>query len=346
MPELLIVGDAHLGRLATIFPNKDWQAMSVAPLQQVDEYAKKYNIKHIIQLGDVFDVPNPSQELLTLLTDFLLTSKNNWYINLGNHDHHSRRKHSCVFLRYLAKRRRLTNCRFFPKETRLTIAGVPTVILPWPKRRSKLLTGPPSLVIAHVERAGAHYDNGRKITRHNFKLGRHFWCIGDLHEFQTDDNLIFSGAVSQLRFGDSEAKYFLHLRVKTTEDKITVRYKRIRFVPQFILRDLTINKLADLAQLDKLAENVYVRLIIQQDVAVPEQYFRHPQVIKHRFFGNKNDLRAIRLDSFNLQIAKSTIESRISALQIWLRQQTQLPKQRRRQAIKYAERLERKLLAA
>ncbi|HWY34335.1 MAG TPA: hypothetical protein VNX68_06790, partial [Nitrosopumilaceae archaeon] len=83
MPELLIVGDAHLGRLATIFPNKDWQAMSVAPLQQVDEYAKKYNIKHIIQLGDVFDVPNPSQELLTLLTDFLLTSKNNWYINLG-----------------------------------------------------------------------------------------------------------------------------------------------------------------------------------------------------------------------------------------------------------------------
>lgn len=341
--EAILIGDLHIGRLQSLFPHKNWPDMTLAPLRQIEEYARHHGVQYAIQTGDIFDIPNPSQELLQLLTRHLLASPLHYYFGIGNHDISHRGSHSLVLLNYLAQEKRLRNCLFFPQEARIKLDNIPVVFLPWPKTTSRLLNRP-SLVVAHVERKGMRYDSGRIITEHEFALDRHIWAIGHLHEFQTDDNLIFPGSLSQLRYGDGEAKYFVHLKINRAGKRLKMRYKRIRLVPQFILRDLQINSLADLKALDTTPENVYIRLLIHQDVAVPVKFINHPQVLKHRFFGDKRDLRAIQADQFNLQIAQATQQSRKRALKTWLRQSGKLPKERIRYALQYAETLENQVL--
>jgi len=343
--EFLIVGDTHIGRLANYFPDKDWLDWTFAPLRQVEEYARNHGIRTVIQTGDLFDVANPGQELLRALADHLLRSPVNYYFGIGNHDISHRGHHSLLFMGFLSRRKRIRNAQFYTKPIRRTLDGIPIIFLPWPVQKSPLLRGRPALVIAHTERSGARYDNGRRITGNKFKLGKHFWIIGHLHEWQTFNRVIFPGAPSQLRYGDSEQKYFLHLRVHATRDKISVKYKRILLRPSYLLRDLSITRLDDLTKLDDLADNVYVRLLIQQDLAVPATALRHPRVIKHKFFGDKRDLRAIQREEFNLASAKITLHSRLGALKSWLRTQTSLPKARRRQAIRLAADLERRILS-
>lgn len=343
MAEFLLIGDCHIGRLQSLFPDKPWLDWTFAPLRQIEEYAKNNGIRNLIQLGDVFDVASPSQDLLRALVKFLLHSELTWHFNLGNHDVSHRGNNSLILLKYLARRKRLNNCYFFTSEVKIELDKIPVVFLPWPKTTSRLLTKP-SLVIAHVERGGALYDNGHRVNNKPFKLGKHFWAIGHLHRYQVIDRGIFTGALSQLRYGDVEQQYFVHLRAKSLNNKLKIKFKPVKLVPQFVLRDLTINKLDDLKQLNQIEENHYIRLLIHQDVAVPTDYFNHPQVIRHRFFGDKRDLRAIKSDNFNLQIAQATVQSRTKALKIWLRQSTDLSKSRIKYAVKYAQSLEAKVL--
>jgi DNA repair exonuclease SbcCD nuclease subunit len=343
MTEFLLVGDTHIGRLANIFPDKDWQDWTLAPLRQVEAYAKNHGIKTILQTGDVFDVANPEQKLLRLLTKFLLNSELHWLFGMGNHDVSHRGQHSLIMMNYLAKQKKLRNCHFFPTEAKIKLNNIPVVFLPWPKTTSRLLTEP-SLVIAHVERAGAIYDDGRVVRGHAFKLGKHFWGIGHLHRYQLLENGIFPGAINQLRYGDIEQQYFIHLKIRKTAGRLRVKFKRIKFVPQFILRDLIIKKLADLQQLQHVPDNHFIRLIIHQDVAVPVEYLQHAQVLKYRFFGDKRDLQAIKTDSFNLQITQASMQSRKRALKYWLRQKTQLSKLRVKYAVRYATQLEAKVI--
>jgi DNA repair exonuclease SbcCD nuclease subunit len=342
--EFILVGDTHLGRLESTFAKHDWLKWSFAPLYEVEQYAIKHGIKHIIQTGDVYDVPAPGQHLLRALAAFLFRSRLNWYFGIGNHDISHRGKHSLVLLHYLSRRIATNNWRFYPKSTATRIGRIPVIFLPYPVVRHKILNNQPALVIAHADRAGMRYDNGRQIRGNKFKLRGHFWAIGHLHEFQTDTNVLFPGAVSQLRFGDGENKYFCHLRVQHDRTGISVKYKRIRFTPAFRLRDFRVDSLKSLKRLDLSDPTIFYRLIIQQDMAVPEQYFNHPQVISHKFYGDEKDIRAIKTEMFNLRTAKLTVTDRLAALEIWLRRNTKLSRRRIRLAVKYATARERSLL--
>jgi DNA repair exonuclease SbcCD nuclease subunit len=342
--EFLLVGDTHLGRLETTFAKYDWLKWSLAPLYEVEQYAIKHGIKNIIQTGDVFDVAAPGQHLLRALARFLFRSKLRWHFGIGNHDISHRGRHSLVLLDYLSRQLRANDWRFYPKATSVSIARVPVIFLPYPITRHKILRRRPALIIAHADRAGMRYDNGRQIRGNKFRLRGHFWAIGHLHQFQTDTNVLFPGAVSQLRFGDGENKYFCHLRVQHDRTKISVKYKRIRFTPAFRLRDFQVDSARSLSRLDFSDPTIFYRLVIQQNVAVPEQYFNHPQVISHKFYGDERDLRAIKTEMFNLKTAKLTVTDRLVALKIWLQRNTKLPKRRIAFAVKYARAKERALL--
>ena len=345
--EIALLGDTHLSRLMTYFPNKDWLQWSLRPFFQVEKYCLDNGIKYVIQTGDLFDDVEPSQEVILALIDFLLASKLEWHFSLGNHDIESRNKHSLILLKYFSLKGKINNCFFYPKTQSVLIDGIRVVFLPYPKTRHKLLNAKPSLIVAHVERKGAKYDNGRRVSDHSFKLGKHYWVIGHLHEYQKGRRHVYPGAPLQLRYGDTQNKFFLHLKIKQTNREIQVKYKKKRIQPPYIFADATINTLEDAERSFKnLEENVYLRLFINAALALPSEYVAHPQVLKTHFFGDKKDVIQIKDESFNLKEVKINSQSRLEALNRWLKTKSKLNKQRRKLAIKMAKRAERELVKA
>jgi DNA repair exonuclease SbcCD nuclease subunit len=320
-PRVLIIGDAHLERLETMFLN--WRVWSFAPLRQAEEYAVENGITDIIQVGDVFDSPSPSQQTIAELIDFVKQSKRTWHFLMGNHDKSDVGKNSLTLLKYLSEKSQLKNCRVYIKPTRTKICGIPTVFLPWPYTKSPLLKKRPSLVIAHVEKKGARYDSGKVVSDHDFKLGKHFWVIGHLHEPQEiNKNGVFIGAMLQLRHGDGFKKRMLDLTAKVTTTSIECKYTSPRIKLPYRLKTLRINSLDNenwLQEFAQLKPNTFLRLLIHTDVVLPQKYLAHPQVLKHVYFGgkvNREILTEAGLSVVNL--ADSDVFSRKDALRVYL----------------------------
>ena len=245
-----------------------------------------------------------------MLIEFLSNSPLEWYFISGNHDKNSRDKNSLTILQYLSKRHGLTNCHFYLKPSKTKINGVQTIFLPWPHYKSKLLNTKPSLVIAHVERKGAQYDNGFEVEDYEFDLKNHFWVIGHLHELQEEPNLVFVGAPMQLRNGDSLNKVFLHLKHK--EGKFS--YKKIPVKLPYRLLTIKIRKLKDQkwqTKFKQLQATDFVRLMIHKQVTVPQIYLNHPQVLTCDYYG-KNIKQAMHETSAD--IAEITTFGRLEAL--------------------------------
>jgi DNA repair exonuclease SbcCD nuclease subunit len=54
---------------------------------QIVEYAKlHYGVTHVVQLGDFFDGPKPSPQILNASLDMIAATKIEWHIIAGNHD--------------------------------------------------------------------------------------------------------------------------------------------------------------------------------------------------------------------------------------------------------------------
>ena len=92
--KLLLLGDAHLRLTAPKGRIDDFFATQLGKFEQVLNIADEQKCSIILQVGDLFDSPNPANFVLSTYIDMLLKWKNNdvaepwkeFYVVLGQHD--------------------------------------------------------------------------------------------------------------------------------------------------------------------------------------------------------------------------------------------------------------------
>lgn len=94
---------------------------------QIVEYAKlHYGVTHVVQLGDFFDGPKPSPQILNAALDMIAATKVEWHIIAGNHDIASYDAPSA-----LAPMNHAGNVRIYDKAQFATINGRQWLMVPY-----------------------------------------------------------------------------------------------------------------------------------------------------------------------------------------------------------------------
>jgi hypothetical protein len=215
-------------------------------LTDVVRYAKKNNIKHVIQLGDVFHHPSPSQHDQRRLLKFIENSGLSWYIILGNHDILESGKHSLVMSEFHSEKlpERL---RIITKPQVIKIEDVPVCFLPWPFKET-LLTSP-GITCAHITLKGVRLDSGLRLKDKGVEVThkRGFWYIGDIHAAQKIEGWgRYVGTPCQRTFGESLPKGFCDCTARIEDGKLKIRDRFVVNKPPYELVNLAVDCADDL----------------------------------------------------------------------------------------------------
>lgn len=243
----VVLGDLHilgLGFLERYVKNQSDYAYKL--LADVVRYARKNGIKHVIQLGDVFHHPSPTQQDQRRLLRFIENSGLSWYIILGNHDILESGKHSLVMSEFHSEKLP-DRLRIFTKPEVIDIEGVPFCMLPWPN--SKTLLTKPGITCAHITIKGAKLDSGLRLKDKGVEIGdkKGFWYIGDVHQ---EDKLAqwgrYVGTPYQRTFGEALPKGFCDVTARIEDGKLKLRDRFIVNKPPYELVNLLVDCAEDL----------------------------------------------------------------------------------------------------
>jgi DNA repair exonuclease SbcCD nuclease subunit len=203
--EYLAVGDLHLDAMSRYYVKNLGLSYQIKTLLTALDYAKQHRIKNVVLLGDIADTPELSYEAQSALYSvFIKYSDIHFIILLGNHDI-GRGSNSLSVLTSISNL--FSNITVVDKSTKLE-HGV--YAHGWPNHSSKK----GNLNFCHVDQNGAIADNGYSVTESRFDLAdTQKYVSGHLHTYQKSKNAIWPGTLYQVKFGESQKKYFLHLSI-------------------------------------------------------------------------------------------------------------------------------------
>lgn len=275
MAEAIGCGDAHFdGHITKHVPNA--HNYIAHELSKPCMYARRHGIKHVFWYGDTCQNHRMSYEShVAMISLFNKFPDLKFDIILGNHDmigRDYRAGHSLELL-MLA---RLPNVRVHVKPTNLMIEGARVRFLPYPYDGFDRT----ALNVAHIDVKGAKHENGTPV-KSDFTSDA-VAVIGHQHTKQRVRNMHFSGTMYQTRFGESEEKFFHHIRFNSPDD---YDIRNIRTTPDVLLTTLIVNKPEDL-NIDPRKGELF-KLHIQDGVDVSPSDWSHLRVVSTNAFTSR-----------------------------------------------------------
>ena len=266
----LAVGDLHLGCWPKNVPAtfSYWDAV----FNQIEEYAKMNGVERAVQLGDVHDsVQVPEDERFYALSRFQ-KSKLEWDVYHGNHDYTDVNYNTLMYYKKLQTDFNiLQHVHFHIEPTVKKYQGQKVAFLPWPYNAVKMKE--PGLCFAHFALSGAKSDNGYILKESDKTIDKkHYWIIGDLHQYQTSDRYLYPGAILQFKYNDSPKKYFAHFTGTPAKPK----WKRIQLRLPYQLEQQTVQdpkNIPEMLQHIKARnDNVYTQLKCSAEIMADYRY--------------------------------------------------------------------------
>lgn len=261
--DFLIVGDPHCDGLPSFLPDDLRKNAFRMVVEQAIDYCVQHDIRHMIWLGDVFNGYPPAMDAMRTVIELdqrMHEEGIQLYIIDGNHGFVKKGETSLSLLSSLSRMGKIHAKIYTGDGAVEDVEGVCVAFLPWPHKDVSHLDRP-SLVCAHVDRAGAKLANGRVMEgAEDFPLGEHTWVIGHNH---TPQNL-FVGAPLPLRWGDHNRRRFWHVRMNVNTGR--GKRKSVLIDNPYNLEDLYVESDSDLLALDERTENTWTRLLLGRDM--------------------------------------------------------------------------------
>lgn len=265
------IGDIHFGKLDKLFPKAtEFQAET---LRAVVRRAKSRRSKALVFLGDVFDVPNPDQRLITALLDVLSDCGDiPVFMIPGNHDRVAVTDNSLHVMGWLFNRGNIKGQVFSDPELH-KIDGGRYWFCPHPH----VVDQPSSATLSfgHFPWTGARHDNGAPAKEGSTPKGT--WILGDFHTPQEGPRFRYAGSLTQLSFGEAPGKRVLEI----DGDKVTA----VPVKPMYVL--LTV-RIKDISELRKLRPNLhpkhtYFSVVHDAGVKIPPRVWEDcPNILRVR----------------------------------------------------------------
>ena len=304
------IGDLHLdGRLSKHIP--ELNEFIMREVRSVVQKAQKKGCRLVVFYGDVGDKPHLSYEAHMLLLNLFDEFKDTRFVLIaGNHDRLDVNRTGLDLLRHLKK----PNVKVILSKPTLMFGDTdhPINFMPWPFYK-ELVVGATNVI--HVEVAGSFMDSGRPFTGGNKIPPKCFCVAGHLHTMhKVGKNVNYSGTLYQTYFGEKEGKYW-HL-----VDSLERTVENIKHSPQYVLRNIIIEKPSDIGELIPSDPNILCKLFVKAGVALHDGVLdKHPNVVKHNTFTTKSELEALVLSDFVIDDHSSAIKFDIEqALGDWM----------------------------
>jgi DNA repair exonuclease SbcCD nuclease subunit len=260
---ILVVGDLHWGSISNLFPN-DWLNHTESMLNQVVDYAYKSGVKYIFFTGDIFNVSQPSQNIMLLFYKYFSNHKNLKFIYFaGNHDIMDAKTNSLLLFSGISDFS-LPHCKFIIKPTVVRIKGHDIVVNPWPHTKLPKGSDNAKLGFAHVIAENTIADNGRKFGAGERLSKKVFWIIGDLHTNQRTKYWYYPGAPLQFNFQDDKQRFFADVTLGRK-----IRIKDVPLQSTYKLMTKVLKRPSDFEFLE--SPNTYWRIYADQDLDVPKR---------------------------------------------------------------------------
>jgi DNA repair exonuclease SbcCD nuclease subunit len=296
MTSLVLIGDIHLDKLASLFPAEHINLQ----LNEVDKAihaALKEGHRYFVLLGDLCENIRFSAQAECALISFFCKwdGKISIDVILGNHDFAENGVHSLMPFMVMKKEKLFKTIMFHEKpfvETK--IGEVPINFSPYPYTDSVKN----AINLGHFEVSGSTRDNGTKIKKAHDIGEKDIWGMGHLHTPHSVGNVHYTGTLYQLNFGESLPKGYSILEARLSSGKIKHKFTRVRTNPKFKLINLIVESKSDLKKINNSPYDKY-RLISKSSIELPEDILdKFPNVVKTEGFSSKEELKSILEDSF------------------------------------------------
>lgn len=183
----------------------------------------------VVLLGDVFDTPSPRQRTLVALLELLSKYPQvTFHAIVGNHDavgatdvKADTAQHSFEVYAWLARQKK-AKIKIHTQPTVVQIGGLKYFMCPHP-----FIEDQPEgchLSFGHFGWTGARTDTG--YTNRSGHTPKGEWVLGDYHTPQQGDRYRYAGSLTQITFGEKQAKTYLRIsdRGVVTEAKVPLTY--------------------------------------------------------------------------------------------------------------------------
>lgn len=285
MAELVVIGDLHEEGVPAIVPEPLRSQAVGRVLDQAIAYCREHGVNHLVLLGDLYETPHPAPDSYLPLLGRAHATRDwlQWHAINGNHDYLDISHNALNHLVKLVGLGLLNNFSIYLQPTAIQLDKLRLVFLPWPHKRSPLLVKvPPSLVFAHVPRAGVTSDTGYVFEANednDWPLGSHFWLLGDVHKAQRGKQYEFPGTPLQTSFFERKTRHFCHVKARpqhAQHGRLTVISEHIHIVPPYTLHRAAAATVAELEQLTRYnPSEQFVRLVVP-----PELYSERASITK------------------------------------------------------------------
>lgn len=273
----LVLGDTHIEGLNSLFGEKGVD-FSLWAWEYAISYCLENSIKTLIQVGDVFDTPYPSQKSQRRLLSLLCKSGLDIYIILGNHDYDID-SNGLELTQWVSS---ITNGpKVISEPTLLKVEDELCWFSPYPHNKEPKKK---ALCFGHFDVPGFKRDNGFKIKGRNENL-KQKWILGHIHTFQSKKNIVYVGTPYQTNFGEKAKKFMLDVTYyngKLDWDAVPVK-------PPFELSTVVVERQSDLDF--KIEKNTFYKVCVKSSVKIPDTYLQdRPQILKFEGFSSKEQL--------------------------------------------------------
>jgi DNA repair exonuclease SbcCD nuclease subunit len=304
------IGDLHFdGRLSKHIP--ELNKYIIQEVRSVVAKARKKGCRLVVFYGDIGDKPVLSYEAHMLLIDLFDEFAEMKFVMIsGNHDRLDVHHTGLDLLFHMRK----PNVKIILSKPTMIFRDTdhPINLLPWPFYK-EVEAGATNVI--HVEVAGSFMDSGRPFNV-GTKISPKCFCVaGHLHTMhKAGKNVHYSGTLYQTYFGEKEGKYW-HLvdaEARTVEN--------VKHSPQYVLRNIVIEKPSDIEDLIPSDPNILCKLFVKAGVALHDGVLdKHPNVVKHNTFTTKSELEALVMSDFVIDDHSSAVKFNIEqALSDWM----------------------------
>jgi len=276
-PRISIWGDLHIGRMLTLLGEETGLRLHRRFFRHQINESRKDGATHLVIVGDIFDDPTPTHELLILLFQVLHAVRDMQVVVYpGNHDYQDANVNSLRLMRQLPEAGALRHVTFVTEPTLLDWAGQRIHVMPWGFKPPKTLPDA-NLVFMHDDVAGATQDSGRHVVPADkgFRadsFGNALVISGHIHTPQRVGRVLYCGTAAQFSFGEKPNKRQLLI---TQNDGLKVSSRTI--VPPWTLQSVNYS---EENPPDCTDPNTYYKLRIGEVRPSPKWLVQHPNIIK------------------------------------------------------------------
>lgn len=309
MPKFCFVGDLHFEALDKYYAKESKPNRFIfEQLDKVLAYCRKAGIKHVFQLGDVFDHPYPDQNSIKELLQFLYKHSDiNFYIIAGNHDYSNVKTTSLEVGTFLSETNLLTNVKIYTKAQHEVVEGVNIFYASYPVyEKFDYLKGTPCLCLGHFEVKGAKHDSGQ-IIKTGVPLEKlekeDSWVLGHLHRHQQISKKIhYTGTMLQYNFGEPLPKGFTVSDITVSDTgQLEVSHNPIKLDTPYVLENVHINQQEDFEQLKLNDPKYFYKIFIENsDVVVPNKLVSGATTNIYKIIYSKEGSRGVSQDAQSL----------------------------------------------